>query len=54
MKDIYVLVRLGDPDNPIIVAADDPERLSEQMAVYTPAEQDRLRIINTDLLEDGD
>lgn len=54
MKDIYVLWRLGSPEKPILMAADDFERCNEEMAKYPPIEQQRLRIDNVDLLEDGD
>lgn len=54
MKDIYILWRLGSPDRPIIMAADDIERCNAEMAKYSGAEQDRLRIDNVDLLEAGD
>lgn len=54
MKDIYILWQLGYPEKPIIMAADDIERCNAEMGKYTAAEQDRLRIDNVDLIEEGD
>jgi hypothetical protein len=54
VKDIYILWRLGSPEEPILLASDDIERCNKEIAKYPAVEQDRLRIDNVDLLEEGD
>lgn len=54
MKDIYILWQRGAPADPIIMAADDIERCNAQLAKYNAVEQDRMRISNVDLIEEGD
>lgn len=54
MRDIYVLWRRGDPERPIIMAADDIERCNAEMSRYSAMEQERLRIDNVDLMEGDD